>query len=248
MQIPFTYLIGWSSHNIWYYGVRYAKNATPDSLWTTYFTSSKAVKELKGRIGDPDVIQIRKTFNTKEEAVLWESTVLRRIKACDRDDFLNKARSTPIKFALCGSKHWLGKNHSEETKEKMKAWIERARSENRLDNGWANKKHSEETKQKMREWNANRPAASLETRQKISEASKGRKTFLGRKHSEDTKIKLSNVVVSEETRIKMSLAAKNKPRVSEETRIKMSANRRGRKHSEETKEKMRASRLRNLSL
>lgn len=213
MQIPFTYLIGWSSHNIWYYGVRYAKNATPNSLWTTYFTSSKLVKELKNRIGDPDVIQIRKTFNSREKAVLWESKVLRRLKLCERDDFLNKARSTPIKFALAGSKHWVGR------------------------------KHSEETKAKMREEQALNPrVASEETRAKIGVASRGRQAFLGRKHSEETKAKLRTKIVSEETRSKLSLARKTRAPISEETREKMRIARKGQTHSEETKAKMRAAR------
>ena len=243
MQIPFTYLIGWSSHNIWYYGVRYAKNATPNSLWTTYFTSSKLVKELKNRIGDPDVIQIRKTFNSREKAVLWESKVLRRLKLCERDDFLNKARSTPIKFALAGSKHWVGRKHSEETKAKMRKWVDIARHEKRLDNGWSGRKHSEETKAKMREEQALNPrVASEETRAKIGVASRGRQAFLGRKHSEETKAKLRTKIVSEETRSKLSLARKTRAPISEETREKMRIARKGQTHSEETKAKMRAAR------
>ena len=45
-RIPYTYIIGWSSLNKWYYGVRYAKNCKPEDLWKTYFTSSKHVKEF----------------------------------------------------------------------------------------------------------------------------------------------------------------------------------------------------------
>lgn len=33
---PYTYLIGWSKHNKFYYGVRYAKNSNPKELWITY--------------------------------------------------------------------------------------------------------------------------------------------------------------------------------------------------------------------
>lgn len=29
----YTYLIGWSSHNKFYYGVRYAKGSNPNELW-----------------------------------------------------------------------------------------------------------------------------------------------------------------------------------------------------------------------
>lgn len=88
--LPYTYLIGWSSHHIYYYGCRYSKSSTPDDLWVSYFTSSKAVKQMRVLIGEPDIIQIRRVFNTKEAAILWESGVLRRIKATHRSDFLNK--------------------------------------------------------------------------------------------------------------------------------------------------------------
>jgi hypothetical protein len=76
---PFTYLIGWSVHNKWYYGVRYATQCKPSDLWTTYFTSSNYVKKYKELHGDPDVIQIRKTFQTKEQAIIWEQKVLSKL-------------------------------------------------------------------------------------------------------------------------------------------------------------------------
>lgn len=42
---PYTYLVGWSQLNKFYYGVRFAKNCTPSDLFTTYFTSSSIVKQ-----------------------------------------------------------------------------------------------------------------------------------------------------------------------------------------------------------
>ena len=62
--IPFTYLIGWTSHNLWYYGVRFAKGCNPRDLWTTYFTSSEKVKQTRQELGEPDVIEVRKIFQT----------------------------------------------------------------------------------------------------------------------------------------------------------------------------------------
>ena len=90
---PYTYLIGWSEQNMFYYGVRYAKNCHPDDLWKTYFTSSKYVKEFREEHGDPDIIQIRKTFEDKRSAIDWEDKVLVRTKCYLREDFLNKNRS-----------------------------------------------------------------------------------------------------------------------------------------------------------
>ena len=88
---PYTYLIGWSALNIWYYGVRFAKNCTPDDLWVKYFTSSKHVKEFRKLHGDPDVVEIRKEFTNKQDALLWEHKVLRRLGVKSRNDFLNRS-------------------------------------------------------------------------------------------------------------------------------------------------------------
>jgi len=40
-NLPYTYLIGWSNLNTWYYGRRTSKNCHPSDLWQKYFTSSK---------------------------------------------------------------------------------------------------------------------------------------------------------------------------------------------------------------
>jgi len=88
IYIPYTYLIGWSHINKWYYGVEYSnskKIANPKNLWTIYFTSSNIVKKFREEYGEPDVIQIRKIFtkgNRKErqiKASLWEHKVLSKI-------------------------------------------------------------------------------------------------------------------------------------------------------------------------
>jgi hypothetical protein len=90
---PYTYLIGWSWLNTYYYGAEYGngiKIANPSNLWVTYFTSSKYVKKFRELHGEPDIIQVRKTFETSSNTRLWEHKVLRRVKAVTRDDFLNK--------------------------------------------------------------------------------------------------------------------------------------------------------------
>jgi hypothetical protein len=86
---PFTYLIGWKKYNIWYYGVRYANNCSPSDLWVTYFTSSNLVNEARLKFGEPDIIQVRKTFNDPHKAKLWESKVLKKMSAVKDDRFLN---------------------------------------------------------------------------------------------------------------------------------------------------------------
>ena len=89
-HLPYVYLIGWTSLDKWYYGVRYAMDCHPDDLWKTYFTSSKYVHAFCDNNGSPNVIQIRKTFNSITEAKLWEVKVLRRMKVVLHEKWLNK--------------------------------------------------------------------------------------------------------------------------------------------------------------
>lgn len=97
MVIYYTYLIGWSKLNRWYYGVRYAKDAHPNELWTRYFTSSRVVEHFAKINGDPDVIEIRKTFDSPVKARLWESKVLTRMNVSSDSRFLNvTANAAPI--------------------------------------------------------------------------------------------------------------------------------------------------------
>lgn len=103
--MPYTYLIGWSELNKWYYGARWARNCTPTDLWKTYFTSSKYVHEFMHLNGEPDVIQIREIFSSVELTRIHEEKVIRRMKMIRDDRFLNKGNSrTPIKPP--GSKPW----------------------------------------------------------------------------------------------------------------------------------------------
>jgi hypothetical protein len=90
MSTPFTYLIGWSSAQLFYYGVRYARNCEPSDLWTKYFTSSSRVSVTRLELGEPDIIQIRRTFSTSEAARTWETRVLTRINAKANPLFLNR--------------------------------------------------------------------------------------------------------------------------------------------------------------
>ncbi|AKF13310.1 hypothetical protein PHIN3_45 [Sinorhizobium phage phiN3] len=87
---PYTYFIGWSKQKKYYYGSAYRQGCDPSDLWTNYWTSSKHVARMREAYGEPDIIQVRRTFETPLEARLWEIKVLRRIGACRRKDFLNQ--------------------------------------------------------------------------------------------------------------------------------------------------------------
>lgn len=95
--MPYTYLIGWSAHNKWYYGVRFSEKSSPDDLWKTYFTSSKYVHRFIEEYGAPDTIEIRKTFSCSDSARRWESGVLRRLGVVHNDKWLNRTNNIAIR-------------------------------------------------------------------------------------------------------------------------------------------------------
>ena len=210
---PYTYLIGWKEQQKYYYGVRYAKNCSPRDFWTKYFTSSPAVSSMRLKHGDPDIIQIRKTFSTKEQARHWETRVLTKMKVVVREDFLNKnnAPAPPINDRVMSS----------DTKAKISS----------VHKG---KPKSEAHKQKIREARARQVntrkgiPTSEETKQKLREAN------LGKTYSED--------VNSKKGQKKESHWTYGKPR-AEETKQKLREANLGKVLSEETKQKMRGPRL-----
>ena len=94
MNNYYTYLIGWSSINRWYYGCQYGKNSNPNNLWTNYFTSSKVVKDCRAKYGEPDIIEIRKTFSDKNKCLDWEHRVLEKLNVSEQVKWLNKKSGT----------------------------------------------------------------------------------------------------------------------------------------------------------
>lgn len=90
MNTPYTYLIGWTQLDMWYYGVRYAKGCHPNDFWKTYFTSSDYISNFREKHGEPDVVQIRKTFDNSEKAILWEHNVLLKLNIYENTKWLNK--------------------------------------------------------------------------------------------------------------------------------------------------------------
>lgn len=147
-QIPYTYLIKWTSTGAWYYGVRYAKHCHPGDLWTTYFTSSKYVKNYVQQHGQPDIIAIRRVFSSANNARQWEHQVLRRLHVTQRDDSLNQTDNKSINPKLC-SLHTKGKTYEQIYGPERAAKLKKIRSDNnrtniRLPNG-----HSRATKEMM---------------------------------------------------------------------------------------------------
>jgi hypothetical protein len=93
---PYTYLIRWTKLNISYYGVRYAQDCNPSDLWNPYKTSSKHVAKFIAEHGEPDVVQVRKTFIEVTVAQNWEHRVLKRMKVVSSDRWLNRTDNKSI--------------------------------------------------------------------------------------------------------------------------------------------------------
>jgi len=87
---PFTYHIAWTKQDLHYYGVRYADQCNPTDLWTTYFTSSKVVQQLREDLGEPDTVEVRRIFQDSDAAIDWENKVLRRLNVMESDTWVNR--------------------------------------------------------------------------------------------------------------------------------------------------------------
>lgn len=118
--LPYTYLIGWSKLDRWYYGCQYGNSkyrlAHPDNLWSIYHTSSRDVARYRELYGEPDVIEIRRTFISKEKCVLWERAVLNFFNVANNERWLNRHNGSGTV-----SKYGPGKKWSAKTREKIMA-------------------------------------------------------------------------------------------------------------------------------
>ena len=132
-SIPFTYFLRWSKQDMNYYGVRFARGCSPDDLWTKYFTSSKHVKKFRKLHGEPDIIEIRRTFQDKDSARLWEHKVLTKMKVIQKTNWLNRHAGTQRGFEVkYGTEHhnygkrWKftekQRKHQSETHKNLRWW------------------------------------------------------------------------------------------------------------------------------
>lgn len=206
---PFVYLIGWTSFNRFYIGSRYSRDSHPNQLWTKYFTSSKAVKTFRQEFGEPDVIEIRKIFNSGKEAHNYEIKLLQRIGAVKDDRFLN----------LNDIKNWRNPGGKPAWNRGVPMPNEQKERQSRAMKGkpgWSKGiPRTEEEKEKIRIKRKDQ-IITEETKRKISLAMSGENNpMFGKKHTEGALIKMRGHDQSGENNGMF-----------------------GKKHSEETKEKM----------
>jgi hypothetical protein len=227
---PYTYLIKHRPTGKVYYGFRSANKQHPhEDLWKNYFTSSPKVKQLIEETGlDSFDVEVRKIFETKEDAVKWETRVLRRCKVLHSNKWLNQNVAgyiIPTKESNKKiSEFHKGKPKSEEHKEKIRQ-------------GNIGKKkppRTQEYKELMSKLKSgvNNPmygkGCTEERAQKIGKANKGRIPSNKGKP------------MSEEQKEKIRAAKKANPyKPTEETRAKQAMAQTGKTHSQETKDKIR---------
>lgn len=77
---PYTYKVTHIESGKFYYGVKYGKDADPDTLFKDYFTSSKVVKLMLVNEGvNAFDYEVRRTFETAIAAQEWEERVLTKV-------------------------------------------------------------------------------------------------------------------------------------------------------------------------
>lgn len=154
---PYTYLIGWVEYDKWYYGVRYAQDSYLGDIWIDYFTSSKYVSDFRNLYGEPDVIQVRKIFNSVEEALDYEHRILRKLGVMKTSKWLNESNGGKG-FGACN----LGRKHSIETRQ---MW----------------------SKQRLGNTNAKGSIRTENFKENLKKKNKGSNNpFFGKKHSKDS--------------------------------------------------------------
>lgn len=148
---PFTYLIKFKPTGQVYYGSRTKQGCQLTDLWSSYYTSSKTVRQLVAEHGrDAFEIEIRKTFATKEQALLWEHRVLRRVDAARNPKYLNK-NNGDRKFINTGENSMKGKKHTADARRRMSINSSGPKNPN-----WG-KVFSEETRKKLSEARKGKP-------------------------------------------------------------------------------------------
>ena len=212
--LPYTYLLKFNVNGFikYYYGVRYGNvrlNLKPsEDLFLKYFTSSTSVKNLIEMNIMPFEIIIHKTFETSKEACLFEIKFLTRINAKNRKDFLNQTNIFDNSLPYSNR----GRIISEKTRKKISLASSNLQNTDEYKefrrNLMLEKWSSPEYVQKMKEknkifWNSDEGKKQLE---------KTKKNWIGKKHKNETKQKMSLSAIKSCSKIDCTKRAMNRPR------------------------------------
>lgn len=89
-QLCYTYLLGWKSLDVWYYGYRAANKLSPYEDLPIYLSSSTYVKSFIENNGKPDIIRVHKCFESKFEAKNYETRFITKVNAVKSQRWLNR--------------------------------------------------------------------------------------------------------------------------------------------------------------
>lgn len=222
---PYTYLIQHRPSGKVYYGFRCANRVEPhDDLWKQYFTSSPKVQKLIEETGaDSFDVEVRRVFETKEQAVAWETRVLTRCKVLNDDRWLNQNVAGYI-VPTEESRKKISDFHKD--KPKSNEHKEKIRQGNL---GKKKPPRSEEYKALMSKIKSGQGNArygkevSEETRQRISEAKKGKQVAYnkGVPMSEEQKAKIRATKAANPTKMSAESIAKRLEKVRGQKRPKL---------------------------
>lgn len=183
-RTPYTYFVLHIPTGKKYYGSKYGKGADPTLFWKSggYFTSSEKIKNLLLEYGaDSFRAEVRKVFNSPDEAVTYEYKFLNKVNALNKDEWLNENLGGK-KFRNVGPASSKALESQRNKKQSKEGNAKRSASlKGRI--------LSEETKRRISRAQRIRPADKEEARR-----NKIRIKAIGRLHNDTTKAKLSSVV------------------------------------------------------
>ena len=196
---PYTYLIKHRPTGKVYYGFRSANKLDPhEDLWKQYFTSSPGVQQLIKETGaDSFDVEIRRVFESKEQASAWETRVLRRCNVLKNDQWINQNIAGYIvpteESNRKISEFHKGKPKTDEHKEKIR--------QSNLGKKRAPRSNEYKVKMSAAKSGVNNPRYNAdvleETRRKIGAANKGKVPInKGKPMSEEQKAKIRATIAA----------------------------------------------------
>lgn len=203
----YTYIVGWLDRDVYYYGFRSHDPAeTPeDDFWKKYFTSSALVKRQRLEYGEPDLIEIDRRFKTIKSAKAYETWYLQTVADIRSPRWLNKtdgaggfchdvphsdSAKAKMRKAKLGYVPW-NKGIKGVVKQSPESIAKRVAKN-------TGKKRSQETKDAIGNANRGRVKSpdTIEKHRKSMSAyfESNDNAFLGRKHSNESKKKMSEAL------------------------------------------------------